>query len=138
MPQTHDPVTDKSTQLIHELYVAINEFDLPKLRSLLRPDFYREEFEGSTRATTNRGVEEFMRATEQARANWGEGGCTPQRLEVFDAKKILVDVHVRVKIKATGDWAEGPVIDGFAFREGLICEFHSFVDRERALAWAES
>ena len=45
-------------------------------------------------------------------------------------------VHVRVRLKEATDWLEGRIADGFAFRNGRIVEFRSFLERAEALKWA--
>ena len=50
--------------------------------------------------------------------------------------KVVVYVHVRVRLKDSLDWVDGRFADGFAFRAGKITQYHSFGERRDALKWA--
>jgi hypothetical protein len=50
--------------------------------------------------------------------------------------KVVVYLHVRVRLKDSPDWVDGRFADGFAFRAGKITHYHSFGERRDALKWA--
>lgn len=94
------------------------------------------EFEGTPRAGTYRGLKEMeAHFREGGRTGWDEGGCFPEKFSV-NGDKIVAHVHVRVRIRKTGEWVEGRVADAFGFRGGKVIEWRTFSEAKDALAWA--
>jgi ketosteroid isomerase-like protein len=50
--------------------------------------------------------------------------------------KVVVYLHVWVRLKDSTDWVDGRFADGFVFRDGKITQYHSFGERLDALKWA--
>ena len=50
--------------------------------------------------------------------------------------KVVVYLHVRVRLKGATDWIDARFADGFVFRDGRITEHRSFGERADAIAWA--
>jgi ketosteroid isomerase-like protein len=122
-------------EVLKQFFAAINRNDLPAVIKDLDPDLWRMEFEGSPTGGTYRGIAEFKQLFEKARATWAEGACNPESfLESGD--KVIVDVHVHVRLHGSTQWIDGRVADAFMFRDGRIIEFHSFDERAKALKWA--
>lgn len=71
----------------------------------------------------------------QGRSTWAEGSCSPDRYFV-NGDKVVVDVHVHVRLKNETKWIDGRVGDAFALRDHLITEFRSFLKLDQALSWA--
>ena len=70
-----------------------------------------------------------------ARDTWAEGRCEAERfIDVGD--KIVVFIHVRVKLKTETEWREGRHASVYTFRNGLATEMRIFDDEQEALEWA--
>lgn len=124
------------TDIVREFYSAINRSDIPAAISLLDPEILRVEFEGSPSGGSYRGHQELSEHISQGRSTWAEGSCSPEKfMEV--GSKIVVSVHVRVRLKDHDDWIDGWTGDAYAFRNGKISEFRTFFTLDEALAWAE-
>ena len=86
-----------------------------------------------------RGLAEVEAHFSTAREQWAEGACEPEEFIAAGNEselKIVVYVHVRVRLKNETEWREGRLGDVFTFRDGKIIEGRSFLDRRQALDWA--
>ena len=90
---------------------------------------------GFPTAGTYRGIPEVREHVTKGRATWAEGTCDPERYLVKD-EKVVVYLHVRVRLKDSSDWIDARFADGFAFRLGKITHYESFGERADALKWA--
>jgi len=71
------------------------------------------------------------------RGTWAEGSCEPERFIVApDADRIIVLIHVRVRLKHETEWREGRIADVYTFRNGKAIHFRTFADEQQALEWA--
>ena len=120
-----------------EAYAALNRSDIDGFMSIFDPEILRVEFEGSPRAGTFRGFEEVREHVIRGRSTWAEGGCEPQNYTVI-GDKIIVTVHVRVRLKDKTDWLEGDVADGFLFRNGKATEYRTFEKESEAMQWVQN
>lgn len=50
--------------------------------------------------------------------------------------RVVVYLHVRVRLHGSAEWVGGRFADGFVMREGKIVQYHSFGERAEALKWA--
>ncbi len=50
--------------------------------------------------------------------------------------KIIVPLHVCVRLKDKLEWIEGHIADVFTFRNGKVIEMRTFAEMEQAIAWA--
>ncbi|WP_142694862.1 nuclear transport factor 2 family protein [Bdellovibrio sp. NC01] len=124
------------TEVLQEFYSALNRNDIPAMINLMDSDIVRVEPEGFPASGTYRGQEAILAHFTAARGTWAEGSCNPEQfINVGDKFVVLVHVHVRLKDKT--DWIDGHVADGFAFKNGKISHFQSFLEKEKALKWAE-
>lgn len=121
-------------ELVKQLYSAVNCFDVEAYLSLFHSEALRHEFPGTPGGGTFRGREEFRANFEKGRSSWAEGTCTPERVTVL-GDHVIVDAHVRVRLKDRTDWIDGRVADVFLVRDGKILEFHSFSDEVQAKSW---
>lgn len=122
-------------ETLKQLYTALNRDDMAAVLALLDPDIERIEPSGFPTSGTYRGLATVAKHFVEARATWADGGCTPERILV-SGDKLVAFVHVRVKLKATQNWVEGRVADGFVFRNGKITFMQTFLEPPQALAWA--
>lgn len=122
-------------ETVRQFYAALNRGDVPGVMEHFAPDIVRVEFEGTPNGGTYRGLAEVEAHVAKGRGTWAEGACEPEELREH-GDKVVAYVHVRVRLKESGQWVEGRIADGFGFRGGKMVEFHSFADRADALKWA--
>jgi ketosteroid isomerase-like protein len=125
----------REIEAVRHVYAGLNRNDIPAALTSFDPAIERVEFEGLPGAGTYRGIAAVTDHFAKGRETWAEGACTPERF-IAAGDKIVVFVHVRVRLKAETDWREGAVTDVFAFGNGKITQFRTFADRTEALAWA--
>ena len=53
-----------------------------------------------------------------------------------EADKIVVCLHVRVRLKDQTEWIDGRFADVFTFRDGKAIHYRSFAETQEALEWA--
>ncbi|HLP25888.1 MAG TPA: nuclear transport factor 2 family protein [Acidobacteriota bacterium] len=122
-------------ETVRQFYAALNRGDVPAVTAHFDPEIVRTEFEGTPNAGTYRGLAALEAHVAKGRGTWAEGACEPE--EFFEhGDKVVAYVHVRVRLKDSGQWVEGRIADGFAFRGGKMVEFHTFEKRADAVAWA--
>lgn len=120
---------------VQKFYDALNGDDVPAVMALMHPQILRVEFEGSPSAGTFRGLEEMEAHVRRGRGTWAEGACHPEKFRAV-GNKVVVFVHVRVRLKDKTEWIEGQVADTYLLSDGKIIEMRSFFKSEDALAWA--
>jgi len=126
-----------STQIevVKQFFAALNRNDVSSAIRDFDAGIVRFEFEGTPNGGTFRGIAELKELIVKGRATWAEGSCSPEKfLERGD--KVVVDTRVHVRVQGSNEWLDGRVADAFAFRDGRIVEFHSFLERAEALKWA--
>lgn len=128
---------EKEIELLKRFYVAISSGDIAAAIGLMDSQAERNEFEGSPNAASFHGHLALTKHFAEARGTWAEGSCDPQEFIVV-GDKIIVLVHVHVRLKDKTEWLDGNVADAFAFKDGKISQFHSFFEKDQALKWASS
>ena len=123
------------TEALREAYDALNRNDIPGFMQIFDPEIERVEPEGFPTSGTYRGLESLTAIFSQARSTWAEGSCEPERFLVA-GDKVIVFVHVLVRLKDRSDWIDARVADGYAWRNGKAIQFRTFVDKQAALEWA--
>jgi uncharacterized protein len=124
-------------EAIREAYAALNRNDIPALMSIFDPQIERIEPADFPQGGSYRGLAAVTEHLSKARATWAEGSCEPQRFIVpARGDRVIVIVHVRVRLKHETDWREGRVVDVFTFRNGKVIEFRTFFDERQGLEWA--
>lgn len=123
------------TQMLRDAYAALNRNDIDGFVKDFDPRIERVEPPGFPLAGTYRGIEAVKEHVSKGRSTWAEGGCEPERF-VAAGDKIVVYVHVRVRLKDRTDWIDGRLTDVYTFRDGKATEFRTFADEQPALEWA--
>jgi uncharacterized protein len=122
-------------EILKQFFAAINRNDLPGITKYFDPQIVRIEPEGFPTAGTYRGIAAVQEIVTKGRGTWAEGTCDPEKfLTHWD--KVVVYLHVRVRLKDSTDWIDGRFADGFAFRDGKITHYLTFGERLDALQWA--
>jgi ketosteroid isomerase-like protein len=122
-------------EVVKQFYDTLNRNDIPSALKLFDPQILRVEFEGTPSGGTYRGLSEMEAHISKGRSTWAEGACKPEQF-IVESDKVVVLVHVKVRLKEKTEWLEGRVADGFALRNGKITEMRSFLKDEEAFAWA--
>ncbi len=123
------------TEVLREVYAAINRNDIPATLQFFDPQIERIEPEGFPSAGTYRGHAEVGAHLSAGRDSWAEGTCEPERFVVV-GNKVVVFLHVRVRLKNNPEWIEGRFADGFTFRQGKVIQMRTFAEGQQALDWA--
>jgi ketosteroid isomerase-like protein len=123
------------TQLLKEVYAAIDRNDIPAALQYFDPQIERIEPEGFPAAGGIHGLAEVEAHFSRGRETWAEGSCSPERF-IVAGNRMIVLLHVRVKLKKTMEWVEGHLADVFTFRNGKIIHMRTFTEKQQALDWA--
>jgi len=135
MPTNHSANMPAETEVLREVYAGINRDDIPAVLKFFDPGVERIEPEGFPSAGTYRGHAEVAAHLSAGRESWAEGACEPERF-VVEGGKIVVYLHVRVRLKNSSEWIEGRFADGFTFRNGKVMQMRTFAEAQQALEWA--
>lgn len=122
-------------ETLREAYAALNRNDAAAMVRAFDPEIEWIEPRGFPTAGIYRGHAELEAHIERARGTWAEGSCEPERF-IVAGDKIVVFVHVRVRLKDHSEWIEGDTTDVYTFRDGKAVHAYSFDDRQEALGWA--
>jgi uncharacterized protein len=124
------------TEALKQFFAAVNRNDTQATMKDFDPQVVRIEPEGFPTAGTYRGITEVQAHVAKGRGTWAEGTCEPERF-LLNGDKVVVYLHVRVRLKDATDWVDGRFADGFVFRNGKIIQYLSFGERADALEWAD-
>ena len=122
-------------EVLEQFFAAINRNDMQGITKYFDPQIVRIEPEGFPTAGTYRGIAEVQAHITKGRGTWAEGTCEPEKF-LTNGDKVVVYLHVRVRLKDSTDWVEGRFADGFVFRDGKITQYLSFGEQLDALKWA--
>lgn len=123
------------TAALREAYAAFNRNQIPAVCDALDPQIeWTEppEFPGGGTYHGHEGVKAYL---SRSRADWAEGSSKPERF-IVAGDRIIVFVHVRVRLKHSTEWHETRLADVFTFRNGKAIHMRAFADRRQALEWA--
>ena len=122
-------------KLLRQFFAAINRNDLPGITQYFDPQIVRIEPGGFPTAETYRGIAEVQAHVAKGRGTWAEGTCEPEKF-LIHGDKVVVYLHVRVRLKDSRDWIDARFADGFMFCAGKIIHYRTFGERREALQWA--
>lgn len=129
-----EPYLASVTEALKKAYAALNEGDVGGFMEVLHPDVERIEPSDFPLSGTYRGLEAVRAHIAEGRGSWAEGRCEPEQFTIA-GDKVIVLVHVRVRLKHEAEWREGRIADVFAFRNGRAILFRTFADEREALDW---
>lgn len=122
-------------EVLEQFFAAINRNDIPATIKDFDPEIVRVEPEGFPTSGTYRGIAEVQEHVRRGRGSWAEGTCEPEKF-LENGDKVVVYVHVRVRLKDSTEWIDARFADGFVIRNGKIIEYRTFPERGEALRWA--
>jgi ketosteroid isomerase-like protein len=120
--------------VLRGVYEALNRNDVAAMVTAFDPQIEWDE-SGLPGGGRYRGLDEVRAHFAQARSQWAEGSCEPERF-ISAGDKIVVLVRVRARLKYETEWREGELADVYTFRDGRVVHVRLFLDRQQALAWA--
>lgn len=129
------PPLSAEIEVLRDAYGALNRGDIPSFVKDFDEDMVWAEFLDSPGGGTYRGLAAVRAHAVEARATWAEGACEPERF-IVAGDKVVVFVHVRVRLKNETEWREGRIADVYTFRDGRAIGARVFADRGEALEWA--
>ena len=98
--------TEARIEALRETYAAINRNDIPAALEIFDPQIEWIEPSESPEGGTTHGLADVKALHSRSLATWAEGGCEPERF-IVAGDKIIVFVHVRVRLKDNVEWLEG-------------------------------
>ena len=125
----------RDTDMLQALYAAINANNIEATAAQFAPEITRTEPDGFSGAGTYDGATAVQACLAQGRNTWAEGTCEPEQFFAY-GPKMVVYLHVRVRLNGSTDWVDARFADGLALQNGKITEWRSFNDRSAAMAWA--
>lgn len=128
-------LTEAHIETVRGFYAGINANAIPAMLKTLDPNFTWSEPESYPNGGTRRGREAIEAHFVQARATWAEGACMPERF-ILAGDKIVVLIHIRVRLKDSPDWIDARAADVFTFADGHLIEGRHFPEKAEALAFA--
>ena len=134
MDQPTQPLAAE-TDALREAYAALNRNDIETMVSAFDPEIAWIEPDDYPGGGTYHGQAAVEAHLSQARATWAEGRCEPERF-VVAGDKVVVFIHVRVRLKDETEWREGRHASVYTFRDGKAIEQRIFDDERQALEWA--
>lgn len=122
-------------EALKQFFAAINRNDMQGMTKDFDPQIVRIEPDGFPTSGTYRGITEVQEHVTKGRGTWAEGSCEPEKF-LTHMDKVVVYLHVRVRLKDSPDWIDAHFADGFVFRDGKITQYLTFAERPDALKWA--
>jgi len=113
---------------VKETYAAINRNEIPAAVKSFDPQVEWIEPPDFPTPGTYRGHADVMAHLSRGRNTWAEGGCEAERF-VVAGDRIVVFVHVRVRLNDRTEWIDGRMADVFTFRNGKVIQVRSFGER---------
>jgi ketosteroid isomerase-like protein len=130
-----DQPLSSEAKILEDAYAALNRNDGAGFVKDFDPTVVRIEPDGFPSTGTYHGIEAVTKHVSEGRSTWAEGGCKPERF-IVAGDKVVVALHVRVRLKDRTDWIDARIADGFTFRDGKAVGFRTFLKESEALEWA--
>ena len=129
------PLPANETEALRAAYAALNRDDIPAFATIFDPQIERIEPADFPQGGTYHGLEAVKAHIAKGRGSWAEGSCEPERF-IVAGDRVIVLIHVRVRLKHETEWREGRIADVYTFRNGKAIQFRTFADKAQALEWA--
>lgn len=128
------PSLTAEIQSLRDAYAALNRNDVPGFVESFAAEIERIEPSDVPGGGIYHGLETVKAHCLLQRGNWAEGTCEPTRF-IAAGDRVIVFVHVRVRLQHELDWREGHIADVYTFRNGKVIQFRTFIDPREALEW---
>ena len=127
-----EQISSPEIELLKAVYSAVNRNDVPSLVNYFHPEIEWTEPVGYPQPGTYRGHAEVIANISRGRNTWAEGQCEPERFLV-SGDKVIVFLHVRVRLKDHTEWIDAHIADVYTFRNGRPIQMRSFANQQDAL-----
>lgn len=131
------PTLKAETEAIRQAYAALYRNDIDGFVAAFDPQIERIEPLEFPSAGIYHGLAAVKAHVSHGRSTWAEGSCEPERFVVV-GDKIVVPIHVLVRLKEQTDWIDARIADVYTFRNGKAIQFRSFADEREAMEFAEA
>lgn len=132
---TPTPSLSAEIEGLRKAYAALNRNDVSAFVTIFDPQIERIEPADFPQGGIYQGLEAVKAHVSNGRGTWAEGACEPKQF-IAANDRVVVLVHVRVRLKHEMEWREVRCADVYTFRHGKVIEFRTFADEEQALEWA--
>lgn len=129
------PTLAAETDALKEAYAALNRNDIAAFVTVFDAQIERVEPADFPQGGTYHGLAAVTAHVSKGRGTWAEGSCEPERF-IVAGDRVIVFIHVRVRLKTETEWREGRVADVYTFRNGKAIQWRTFGDEQQALDWA--
>ena len=129
------PSLRAETDALRATYSALNRSDIEAAVDAFDPEIAWIEPAEYPGGGTYHGHAAVKAHLSRARGNWAEGSCDLERF-IVAGDKVVVFIHVRVRLKHETEWREGRHAAVYTFRNGKSVEMRIFDDKQQALEWA--
>ena len=126
--------TSNEVEILNQFFAAINRNDLATAIAFSRQTSCARA-EGFPTSGTYHGAAAVAANLINGRGTWAEGSYDPEGF-FQNGDKVVVYLHAHVRLHGATAWVGGRFADGFVVRHGKLVEYHSFAEREQAMAWA--
>jgi ketosteroid isomerase-like protein len=123
-------------ETLKKAYAALNRGDVKAWGEQFDPEIVWIEPDGYAEGIY-RGRDVLEAHTAKHRANWAEGGCTPEEF-IVAGNKVVVIIYVNVRVKGQKTWAQGRHASVYTFKNGKAIEQRIIDNIEEALKWARA
>jgi uncharacterized protein len=130
------PSLAAETETLRGAYAALNLNDIPAMVNAFDPQIEWTEPANYPGGGTVRGHAAVQAHLSKARATWAEGSCEPERF-IAAGDKIVVFLHVRVRLKDRTEWVDARHAAVYTFRNGKAIQMRIIDDLQQALEWAQ-
>lgn len=132
-----DPAFSMAAEIeaLKQTYDALNRNDIEAAVVGFDRDIAWLEPAEYTGSANCHGTEELKAHLKRARGRWAEGRCDAERF-VAAGDKVVVFIHVHVRLQGETAFREGRHAAVYTFRDGKAIEMRIFDDTQEALAWS--
>jgi ketosteroid isomerase-like protein len=125
-----------NTELVRKLLDAVNRLDADAMMGAIQPDYEFIPIMAALEGRVYRGREGVRQWLADMEVYWEYFECCP--VEFHDlGDRVIAFGHWRARGRASGVEVDGQPATWVAWvRDGLLCRWRTFTDREEALATA--
>lgn len=128
------PTGAAAIEALRETYAALNRNDIDAAVAAFDTQMVWIEPPEYAGGGSYHGQAAVKALLTRARATWAEGRCEPERF-VVAGDKVIVFLHVHVRLKHEADWREARHAAVYTFHNGKAIEMRIFDDNQQALDW---
>ena len=125
-----------NVELVRVLLEAVNRLDAEGMMATIQPDYEFVPIMAALEGRVYRGREGVQQWLAEMETHWEYFECCPEEWHDL-GDRVIVFGHWRARGRASGVEVDGQPATWLAWvRDGLLCRWRTFTDREEALAAA--